>query len=100
MADESITVTVLKDIRDELRSHGDILRSHGDILRSHDGRLEALERRQVASEIRLATEITAVVGAIHELRDVLLDDRRTRAEVLDHERRIGRIETRLKIKSG
>lgn len=102
-----LNTRILGEIRDELREHrdllrehsailrehGDILREHGDILREHGDRLDRLERRQVETEIRLTTELTAVVGAIHELRDAILEDRALRQRVDDHERRIRDLES-------
>lgn len=55
-------------------------------------RLDRLERRQVETEIRLATELTSVVGAIRDLKDAVLADRHLRADVEDHERRIRALE--------
>lgn len=74
------TVEVLREIRDEARMTNE--------------RLGRLEKRQVETEIRLATELTSVVGAIHELRDVIVEDRKLRSEVADHEVRIRRLEGR------
>jgi methyl-accepting chemotaxis protein len=56
------------------------------------GRLDRVERRQVESEIRLATELIAVTAAVHEVRDELRHDRAWRARVDDHERRLLAIE--------
>jgi archaellum component FlaC len=56
--------------------------------------LAEVARRQSAMEIRVATEIVAVVGAIHELRDVLVADRDVRQKVQDHELREVRLERR------
>lgn len=98
-----MTVQVLKDIRKELRGQrGELSEVRGELraelkavreevrseFRSVREDLQNLERRQLGTEMRLATELTAVVGAIHELRDVLIDDRRLRGDVADHERRI------------
>ena len=103
MTEDSVTVTILKDIRTELRSHGEELRAHGQQLRAHSEELrelregqKQLEKRQFETEVRLATELTAVVGAIHELRDVIVEDRKLRADVADHELRIRKLEARPK----
>jgi hypothetical protein len=50
--------------------------------------------RQTSTEVRVATEIVAVVDAIHQLRDVLVADRAVREQVRDHEARLVRHETR------
>jgi len=43
-------------------------------------------------EVRLATEIVALTGAVHELRDVIVEDLRQSARLDDHERRISALE--------
>jgi hypothetical protein len=51
-----------------------------------------VERRHVASEVRLATELVAVANAVGSVRDLLaarLDDR---DRLDDHERRIRALE--------
>jgi chromosome segregation ATPase len=57
-----------------------------------NGRFDRLERRMTETEIRIATEIVAVASAVREVRDELREDRRLRAQVDDHERRIGSLE--------
>jgi hypothetical protein len=84
MAD--MTTQVLIEIRDEVRKTNERLGETNE-------RLTRLERRQVETEVRLATELVAVVGAVHEVRDELLEDRRLAAQVTDHERRIVALET-------
>ncbi len=56
--------------------------------------LDGLERRQTSSEVRIAAEIVAVAGAMHELRDVIVADRACREQVHDHELRLIRLEKR------
>lgn len=96
MAD--VTVEVLKEIRDEVRKTNARLDQTSERLGARldetNERLGRLEKRQVEAEIRLATELTAVVGAIHEVRDVLVEDRKLRSDVADHEVRIRRLEGR------
>jgi septal ring factor EnvC (AmiA/AmiB activator) len=75
-----LTIEVLKSIRDELRGT--------------NTRLDRVERRQADTEVRLATEIVAVASAIHEVRDLLREDRQLRARLDDHERRLTAVETR------
>ena len=122
MKSNDATIEILKSIRDEisgtnarldghatildrhttiLSGHGKSLDGHTRILDGHTTHLESLElrierlhQRQVESEIRLATELTNVIGAIHEVRDELRNDRALRARVDDHEQRIERLETR------
>ena len=58
-------------------------------------RLDRVERRQTQTDVRLSTELVAVVGAVREVRDLLREDRVLRGRVEDHERRIAAIETRV-----
>jgi hypothetical protein len=44
------------------------------------------------TEIRLSMELVAIATAVREVRDELREDRRLRARVDDHERRIGVLE--------
>jgi chromosome segregation ATPase len=55
-------------------------------------RLERLERVQVESETRLATELVAVVGAIHEVRDLMRESRSDRKRLEKLERRVDALE--------
>jgi len=75
-----LTIEVLKSIRDELRGT--------------NVRLDRVERRQADTEVRLATELVAVVGAVNEVRDLLREDRHLRDRVDDHERRLAAVEAR------
>ncbi len=81
------TLAVLKQIRDAVTQTNERLDQTNQ-------RLDRLERRQTETEVRLATELTAVVGAVHELRDTLLADRDLRRTVDDHEQRLRAIERR------
>lgn len=82
---------VLKGIRSDLAG----VREEIATMRSETNeRLEGLSRRKTETEIRLATELVAVVGAVRELRDVLVEDRAVRAQVADHEGRIRKLEAR------
>lgn len=98
---DDITIGVLRDIRSELQGlRSSATQTNEALAKTNEGlaktneALAALERRQTASEIRLATEIIAVAGAVRDLRDVLVEDRQLRAQVVDHEQRIGRLEGR------
>jgi hypothetical protein len=87
-----LTTDILVEIRDEIRrTNGRLDQTNGRLDQTND-RLERLERRQTQAEIRIATELTGVTGAIHELRDTLIADRRFAARVDDHERRIAALE--------
>ena len=57
-------------------------------------RLERVAQRQVETEMRLATELAGVTGAVREVRDLLREDRGLRDRVDDHEQRLAAIEKR------
>jgi hypothetical protein len=96
---------ILKGIRDEVRGINSRLDATNSRLDETNERLEALrddanirferlERRQVETELRLATELVAVAGAVREVRDQLREDRMLRGQVDDHERRLAALEKR------
>lgn len=78
---ENHTLQVLKDIRSELRSLKD------EVDKANE-RLDHLEQRQTATEIRLTKELTAVIGAIRDLKDTLVAGLAVKKQVDDHERRL------------
>jgi chromosome segregation ATPase len=108
MEPTDLTIEILKGIREEahktneqlgeVRSQLDDVRSGLDDVRSglDDVRSELgeLRDRQTATEVRLATELIGVAGAVREVRDLLREDRVLRGRVDDHERRIAAIEER------
>ena len=107
MQPTDLTIEILKGIRDEVHQTNtrlDALRGEVrdtntrlDGLRGDtNARLDRLERRQAQAEIRLSTELVAVVGAVHEVRDLLADDRALRSQVSDHERRLIAVENRVR----
>ena len=89
LVSDEVTIEILKSIRDEIRGTN-------ERLERLEARSEALERRQVESEIRLATEIVAVVGAVNHVSEVLKEDRQVRATVRNHEKRISALEKRVR----
>jgi hypothetical protein len=80
-----LTTQVLIEIRDEVRE----LRGEVGGLR---GEVNELRQRQVEGEIRIATGLTDVIGALGQVREAILEDRRFAARVEDHERRITALE--------
>jgi hypothetical protein len=82
MEPTDLTIEILKDIREAARDT--------------NTRLGRLERRQTETEARLSTEVVAVVGAVHEVRDLLAEDRALRSQLSDHERRLTAIENRVR----
>jgi hypothetical protein len=73
MAD--ITTQILLEIRDEIRATNARLDTTNTQLDATNTRLDRLERQQVEAEVRVSAALVDVVGAIHELRDTLLEDR-------------------------
>lgn len=109
MEPTDITVEILKNIRDEIRETRTELRETRTELSTRidetraelsaridetNARVDALGRRQVDTEVRLATELTAVAAAVREVRDELRIDRALRRRVDDHEARIAALERR------
>lgn len=93
-----LSLEVLKQIRDAVTQTNERLEQTNQRLdhtrEELSARLDRVERRQTETEIRLATELTAVVGAVHSLRDAILADRDLRKTVDEHERRIASLERR------
>jgi hypothetical protein len=100
-----LTVEVLKQIRDEvvglrgeMRETRETLSERIDGLGGHiDGlgeKVDRLERRQTASEVRLATELVAVPQAVHGVRDLRRERLDERDRLDDHERRLAALERR------
>ncbi|MER2559709.1 MAG: hypothetical protein ABTQ32_03260 [Myxococcaceae bacterium] len=98
-----LTVKILGQIRDELKATRSDLTSRLDQtnerldqtnerLDQTNERLERLERRQVETEVRLSTELATVAAAITDLSKVLVDDRKLRTQVADHEARLKALE--------
>ena len=84
---ESPTLTLLREIRDELK--GTNVR-----LDRVESRVETLGKRQTETEVRLASELVAVARAVGEVRDLLRDGLALRPQVEDHERRLSALEKR------
>ncbi len=99
---QDVTLEVLKGIRSDLAGVREEVAGVRAELKSEMGELRSelksemgeLRDRQTEMEIRLATELVAVVGAVRELRDVVVEDRFVRAQVADHEGRIRKLEAR------
>ena len=103
METTDLTIQILTDIRDEIRSTNNRidqtnveLRSTREELRTElRTGLERVEKRVVESEIRLATGITEMSGTLRDVRDMLagqldLRDRveRCEADIADLKRRV------------
>ncbi len=92
------TLSVLKQIRDAVTQTNVRLDQTREELSQRldhtNERLEHLARLHTETEIRLATELTAVIGAVHTVRDAVVADRELRKTVDDHEQRLTAIERR------
>lgn len=90
-----LSLAVLEQIRDAVTQTREELSQRLDQTNQRlDQTREELSRRQTETEIRLETELTAVVGTVHSLRDAIVADRDLRRTVEDHEQRLGAIERR------
>lgn len=101
----NLTVEILKQIRDEVRKTNTRIEETNARLDETNVRLEGmghelgsrmdrLERRHTETEVRLSTELLAVVGAVNAVRDAIVEDRQLRRQVADHETRIDSLERR------
>lgn len=108
MEPTDITVEILKGIRDEVRGvredlTAEVRRVREDLgarldetnarIDETNSHLVRLERRQTESEMRVATQLVAVVGAVNEVRDALREELGVRKQVDDHERRLRALES-------
>ncbi|MEL6179386.1 MAG: hypothetical protein AAFS10_10555, partial [Myxococcota bacterium] len=62
-------------------------------------RFEQLHHRQVETEIRLATELVANRGTMHQIVDLLREQLELRPVVNDHEERLKKLEAHVKLQS-
>ena len=103
MDPSEVTIEILKDIRNETRKTNERVDVVGGEVQALRGemrelrfelvdRIERVERRQTETELRIATELVGVAGAVREVRDLLREDRAMRVRLDDHERRITAIE--------
>ncbi len=87
MSDRAIKI--LGQIRDELKSTRTELSSRLDVTNQ---RLDETNRRLAETNQRLkhclSTELVAVTAAIGDLKKVIVEDRKLRAQVSDHENRL------------
>jgi hypothetical protein len=57
--------------------------------------MDRLERRQTEADLRIATELVAIAGAVRETRDAYREERAPSHRVDDHERRLSDVEKRV-----
>jgi uncharacterized protein YlxW (UPF0749 family) len=69
------TIEILTEIRDEARKTNEEVRKTNERIDTTNTRLDDLRtelvRRQTETEVRLATELVGVAGAVREVRDLL-----------------------------
>jgi archaellum component FlaC len=108
MPAKNLMLEVLKQIRDEVRKTNQRLdqtnerldqtnvelRGTKDEVHGLGERADSLERRQLETETRLATEIVAVAQAVREVKDLLAQRLDLNDKVQDHEKRIVVLEHR------
>lgn len=98
-----LTVKLLEQIRDEIRTtrtdlaarlDGTNARVDGlsERLDGTNGRLDGLERRRTESELRVATELVALSGAVRDVKDLLRERLDDRDRIDDHEKRLQALE--------
>ena len=92
MEPTDITIEILKSIREELH---DGLSGVREDLAGVTDRMDRLERRQTGPDLRIATELVAIAGAVRETRDADREERALSHRVDDHERRLSDVEKRV-----
>ena len=102
MEPTDVTVEILESIRDGVHEVRDGLASVRDEVREVrvglagvTERMDRIEHRQTETDLRIATELVALAGAVREVRDAYREDRTLRHRVDDHERRLSEVERRV-----
>lgn len=88
MEPTDVTIEVLREIRDQAAQTNKRLEE------LNEG-VDRLHRRQVATEVRLSTELIEVSQAVERVVDLLRDRLDLRDQVADHETRLTTIERHL-----
>ena len=102
METNDVTIEVLKGIRDEVRGlRGETTEMKTELkgmkseLTEVKAGLDEVNRRLTATEMRIATELVGVTGAVLQVRDLLREDRSARTRIDDHEHRIVALEKKV-----
>ena len=109
MESNELTIAVLREIRDSVRevragvdqTNALIDQTNARLEQTNDRidqtnvRLDRLERRQVESETRIATELIEVANAVRNVKELLERQAADRGKLDDHERRITALEARV-----
>jgi chromosome segregation ATPase len=94
METSDITVRILTEIRDELRTTNDRIDQTNQRIDQTNARLDQMRQHSVESEIRIGTAITDMAGTLHDVRDHLVA-RALEARVENCEREIADLKRRL-----
>lgn len=96
MESTDLTIEILRSIRDEIRntnSRLDQTRTElSERLDQTNSRLDRLERRQTEADVRVSSEIAAMIDTMNDIKVLLRDYLGT--TLRDHEQRITRLEER------
>jgi DNA repair ATPase RecN len=92
---ETLTVTILREIRDEIRATNERLDTTNERLDTTNERLDRVERRQVESEVRLSTAVLALGQTLIEVRDLLKDRSADRGRLTRVEARVETLERKV-----
>lgn len=92
MPDESLTVSILREIRDQIATTNTRREAHIVAQNETNARLETahatLARRLVESEVRLGTEFVAVAVALGDVKTLLRERLDDRDRITDIDRRV------------
>jgi VIT1/CCC1 family predicted Fe2+/Mn2+ transporter len=96
---DDITIEMLKSIRDELHDGLSSVREELSGVRVDlacvTERMDRLERRQTEADLRIATELVAIAGAVRETRDAYREERALSHRVDDHDFRLSDVQKRV-----
>lgn len=92
MSEDNLVVSVLLQIRGDLKQIREEARGTNERLDCLNERVEGVERAQLRMGTRLATELVTVGTAVQSLTSFLKERRAHRAVLEDHERRIVALE--------
>ena len=110
MEPDDVTVAILREIRDEIRTTNERLEQTRDEVRTTNERLEQtrdavkeelaqtredLGRRITQSEVRTATAIVELAGAVQSVKDLLADRLEPRDRVVKCEQDIAELKRRV-----
>ena len=106
MSSDDLTLRILVDIRDEVRTTREEVRAveHklgeridrlGARIDGLDNKFDGLEHRLTESEIRTATELKAVAGTLQDIKDLFRDRLELRDRVTRCEHDIGELKHRI-----